>query len=255
MRQKKRLISVQCHVPFFFFSIHLLFFVLVQPVVKALQQKAAQRIRSYLFQQFNNFRKPKTNVQINQDVLLRCRYLYHALVEMCQDDHSVAGVCEEIRESYVQIMSAVSWKEVSRSIEAYLGKVRSNSCPVHSICRFCLLCLPRGRQMYHQKFRTYLSNLKRRLQKFAVSKADLLGTDETRSGGLFTTKRSSEQLNRVFTLGDRFRVLVDQDKDYIIFHVAQSSGQRFPFERIFRSAQRLLVSSIHGLLPFSITLS
>lgn len=85
--------------------------------------------------------------------------------------------------------------------------------------------------------------MKKRLVKFVVSKTDLLGADESRGGGLFSAKRTPGQLTKVFALGQRHSVLTDAEKDYIIYRVAQASGQRFPFERVYRSAQRVLVSS------------
>lgn len=99
-------------------------------------------------------------------------------------------------------------------------------------------------QLYHSKFKKYLVEMKKLQEENKVDKTDLLGTDENKTGGFFSSKKSASHLIDVFRLNGRDAVLADSDKDLIIPHIAGTTGQRILFERIFKSAQNLLVSSL-----------
>lgn len=96
---------------------------------------------------------------------------------------------------------------------------------------------------YLAHFRAYLANL-RRLQTGPVAdKNDLLGTDESKTGGFFSAKKSTQHMNRVFALGQRANVLQHVGDEPIIYHVAQQASQSFAHEYTFRSAQHLLMDT------------
>jgi hypothetical protein len=54
---------------------------------------------------------------------------------------------------------------------------------------------------YLSHFKTYLGNLKKLQSDNKAGKDDLLGTDDSKTGGLFSAKRTSQNINRLFMLG------------------------------------------------------
>ncbi len=115
--------------------------------------------------------------------------------------------------------------------------------------------------------------MKKLQSDYVITKTDTLGMEESAfsgasSGGLFAsltgakkpapvtnpspndTKANqpstlAEHTRRLFTLsnGRDSLALGDLQKEYIIAHIAATAGARFPYERVFRSAQRLLMDS------------
>jgi len=57
-----------------------------------------------------------------------------------------------------------------------------------------------------------------------IEKTDLMATEETVGGGLFSAKKSMAQLNRIFVLGVRDQVLSQIDK--VCLHVLIRSAKQ-----------------------------
>ncbi|GBG65955.1 hypothetical protein CBR_g54934 [Chara braunii] len=94
-------------------------------------------------------------------------------------------------------------------------------------------------------FKTYIQALMK-VQLDLVSKNDLIAAEDLKTGGLFSRVTSKEVLkNRsaVFSLGDRAAVLKEIDQPAIIPHIAEGSGQRYPYEVLFRSIHKLLMDT------------
>eukprot|EP00898_Chlorokybus_atmophyticus_P000548 jgi/Chlat1/1494/Chrsp12S02039 len=96
-------------------------------------------------------------------------------------------------------------------------------------------------------FRTYIAALSK-LQMDIASKNDLVGVDESKSGGgVFGVGRGGKDAlkNRttVFSLGERAAILKDMDAAAVVPHMAEAAGQKFPYEVLFRSANKLLMDT------------
>eukprot|EP00808_Paulinella_micropora_P010447 g5898.t1 len=174
----------------------------VAPTVDRLKRKALARCRAFLLERFHALRKPKTNVQIKQKLLLKVQYVYQFLVEHGNSMRDSPELAHEIRQDYVHTMGA----------------------------------------MYLTLFKQYLVNMKK-LQDMTpkMEKGDLLASDASKTGGLFAAKRTDQQLLEFFSLGDRLKVL--EEKDYIIYHVASKHQDKYCFEKLFGSSQRLLMET------------
>mmetsp|Transcript_7199 Transcript_7199/g.17520 ORF Transcript_7199/g.17520 Transcript_7199/m.17520 type:complete len:731 (-) Transcript_7199:191-2383(-) len=167
------------------------------PLVQRAQVKAVSRIRQFLLQRIYLLKKPQTNIQIKQNLLLRFNYLY----QFCKiHDREVS---EEIRTIYIET--------------------------IHKI--------------YSQHFKQYLVSLMKLQAASVVTKADLLGVDEAKSGGMFSLRKSSLHLERVFMLGNRNAILSNIDKPPIIYHSAAKRNHKFPYQEIFRTTHRLLMDT------------
>jgi hypothetical protein len=171
----------------------------VRPVLDKIKLKAIQRIREDLYKKFHSLRRPRTNFQVNQRVLLRSAALYEFLYAHSNTRDPSLDAAGDARSHYVNTMTAV----------------------------------------YLHTFKTYLTDMKKLHKESSMGRTDLMCTDHTQTGGFFSTRRTDEALIRFFCLNQRETVL----EDYIIYHAAQIKGLRFPYERIFRSAHRLLMET------------
>lgn len=65
-------------------------------------------------------------------------------------------------------------------------------------------------KMYLHLFKQYLTNMKKLLEagQLNMDKTDLLGTDSAKTGGLFTSRRTDEQLLGFFSLRDRYALRI-----------------------------------------------
>eukprot|EP00472_Partenskyella_glossopodia_P013646 CAMPEP_0197515828 /NCGR_PEP_ID=MMETSP1318-20131121/826_1 /TAXON_ID=552666 /ORGANISM="Partenskyella glossopodia, Strain RCC365" /LENGTH=688 /DNA_ID=CAMNT_0043064293 /DNA_START=96 /DNA_END=2162 /DNA_ORIENTATION=- len=167
------------------------------PLCERTKMKAVSRIRTFLVQKIFLLKKPQTNIQIKQNLLLRYKYLYKFLLMHSKD------TAEEVKRVYVETI----------------------------------------RKLYTAHFKQYLVNLMK-LQAFSVvTKGDLLGVDESKTGGMFSLRRTKLHLERVFMLGNRDAILNNIDKPPIIYHAAAKRGHKFPYQEIFRTTHRLLMDT------------
>lgn len=91
-------------------------------------------------------------------------------------------------------------------------------------------------------FRAYIQALEK-LQLDIATSSDMIGV-ETRSTGLFTRAREPlKNRSSVFALGDRINILKEIDQPALIPHIAEASAQKYPYEVLFRSLQKLLMDT------------
>ena len=76
------------------------------PVLRALRVKAVAKLRTFFWQRFDALRKPKTNIQIKQTVLVKHRRAFEFLLRNAGD------VALELKQIYITIMSQV-WDSTS----------------------------------------------------------------------------------------------------------------------------------------------
>ncbi|XP_071948062.1 vacuolar protein sorting-associated protein 52 homolog [Antedon mediterranea] len=75
----------------------------VQDVLEKLKIKAIAKIREYLLQKINHFKKPMTNYQVPQNALLKSRFFYEFLLG--NERH----IAKEVRDEYVDTMSKMKF--------------------------------------------------------------------------------------------------------------------------------------------------
>jgi len=173
------------------------------PELEKLRAKAVHRIKDFLLQKINALKKPKTNLQILQrSVLVRFKFFNTFLAE----HHAM--VADEVKQHYVQTMSAV----------------------------------------YLKQFRTYVASLQKLEMEYSPTKADLLISIEASSGaagrlldglGLGRSVNLKDKGN-VFSLSGRDAILKDLEKDPIIAHTHKA---KYYHEQLFRSHQMLLMDT------------
>ncbi|GIX72511.1 vacuolar protein sorting-associated protein 52 homolog [Caerostris extrusa] len=73
----------------------------VKDVLEKLKTKATFKIREYLLQKIYSFRKPMTNYQVPQNVLLKFKFFYQFLMTHERD------IAREVREEYLDTMSKI----------------------------------------------------------------------------------------------------------------------------------------------------
>eukprot|EP00466_Bigelowiella_natans_P000029 jgi/Bigna1/65988/fgenesh1_pg.1_\ len=168
------------------------------PLCQRAQVKAVSRIRDFLLKKIYLLKKPQTNIQIKQNLLLRFKYLYI----FCRKHAPTTA--EEIQTVYIDTI----------------------------------------KKIYTSHFKLYLNSLMKLRASSVVTKGDLLGLDEAKSGGMFSLRKSKLHLERVFMLGrNRDAILSNIDKPPIIYHTAAKRGHKFPYQEIFRTTHRLLMDT------------
>jgi hypothetical protein len=92
-------------------------------------------------------------------------------------------------------------------------------------------------------FRAYIQALEK-LQLDIATSTDLIGV-ETRSTVLLFSrgKEPIKSRSSVFALGERINILKEIDQPALIPHIAEANSQKYPYEVLFRSLQKLLMDT------------
>ncbi|KAI4989837.1 vacuolar protein sorting-associated protein 52 A [Hordeum vulgare subsp. vulgare] len=177
----------------------------VQPEVERLRQKAVSKIFEFIIQKFYALRKPKTNIQILQQSVLKYKYTIVFLKEHAKEIYA------EVRTAYIDTMNKV--------LSAH--------------------------------FRAYIQALEK-LQLDIATSTDLLGVETRSTGYLFSIgKEPLKARSSVFALGERINVLKDIDQPALIPHISEAKSQKYPYEVLFRSLQKLLIDTATSEYLFS----
>ncbi|CAL4914940.1 unnamed protein product [Urochloa decumbens] len=92
-------------------------------------------------------------------------------------------------------------------------------------------------------FRAYIQALEK-LQMDIATSTDLLGVETRSTGFLFSIgKESLKTRSSVFALGERINILKEIDQPALIPHIAEAKSQKYPYEVLFRSLQKLLIDT------------
>jgi len=96
-------------------------------------------------------------------------------------------------------------------------------------------------KVYGGLFRDYLNNMHKLRTSKSPDKGDVIGHDGSKGGGFFSNSRNNAELNRLFAIGERFKILEPGMADaQIVPHVALKSPERYHYEIIYKSATKLL---------------
>ncbi|PRW32567.1 vacuolar sorting-associated 52 A isoform A [Chlorella sorokiniana] len=176
----------------------------VAPELERLKVKAVQRCRDHLMERIYDMRKPKTNLQIKQSVLLRYRYMAAFLKQ------HAPNIYAEVRGAYVDKVGAkmldlfrTYWAAMERLEEIVVTSTDSLGAPE------------------------------------AAAGGMGLGAFFARQ----PTAGGSSSRAEVYALKDRAGVLAQLEAPPLVLHVAESEHKKFTFEVLFRSLHRLLMDT------------
>ncbi|KAL4219562.1 Vacuolar protein sorting-associated protein 52 [Mactra antiquata] len=179
----------------------------VRDILEKLKIKAIAKIREFLLQKINSFKKPMTNYQIPQDTMLKFRFFNEFL--MTNERH----VAKEVRDEYMDTMSKVYFSYY----KGYLSRL----------------------------MKLQFEEVAGKDDLMAVdetAKKDILFI--TKPESFFTSKSTLKNRSTVFTVGNRGDVLTTElEAPIIVPHAAQKSENRFTFESLFRSLHFALMDN------------
>lgn len=169
----------------------------VKDVVEKLKIKAVGKIRQFLLEKINSFKKPMTNYHIQQNTILKFRFYFKFLVANNRE------VAREIKDQYIDTMSKVTFSYF-KSYSGRLLKLQYDELP---------------------------------------NQDDLLGVDEHRSSGFFSSKPSKSKAS-VFSMGQRGQVLsLELEGPILVPHTLEKTSSKCPYEKLFRSEQYALLEN------------
>ncbi|VAI18797.1 unnamed protein product [Triticum turgidum subsp. durum] len=198
----------------------------VQPEVERLRQKAVSKIFEFIIQKFYALRKPKTNIQILQQSVLKYKYTIVFLKEHAKEIYA------EVRTAYIDTMNKPvnnegmhgHWSVIIKAVHIYVLSAH---------------------------FRAYIQALEK-LQLDIATSTDLLGVETRSTGYLFSIgKEPLKARSSVFALGERINVLKDIEQPALIPHISEAKSQKYPYEVLFRSLQKLLIDTATSEYLFS----
>ncbi|AQL06054.1 hypothetical protein Zm00014a_037597 [Zea mays] len=92
-------------------------------------------------------------------------------------------------------------------------------------------------------FRAYIQALEK-LQMDIATSTDLLGVETRSTGFIFSIgKEPLKTRPSVFALGERINILKEIDQPALIPHIAEAKSQKYSYEVLFRSLQKLLIDT------------
>lgn len=179
----------------------------LRPKLEKLCARAVSKVRQFLLQRMTEVKRSKDNVsEVRQNVLLKFKYFCDFLRV-----HSADAAYLDIKNAYVDIVS----RHYFTSFKNYIT----------ALCRLEQRVATRGALIVEKSLET---------GKFR----SLISRSSASSSASSTTSRT------VFSLGDRGKILDDND-DYntILPSEAQEKNQRYTFEQLFRSMELTFINT------------
>eukprot|EP00455_Lapot_gusevi_P024778 TRINITY_DN2586_c0_g1_i3.p1 TRINITY_DN2586_c0_g1~~TRINITY_DN2586_c0_g1_i3.p1 ORF type:complete len:835 (-),score=226.32 TRINITY_DN2586_c0_g1_i3:20-2524(-) len=95
---------------------------------------------------------------------------------------------------------------------------------------------------YFNNIKGYFTSLSKYKTEDPVDRKEWIGTDESRTGGLFSMgRRNTEQINKIFYLNDRDKILQELHQEPINATALTERSPKVAFESIFRSTLTMLM--------------
>ncbi|QDZ21285.1 vacuolar protein sorting-associated protein 52 [Chloropicon primus] len=200
----------------------------VAPELSKLENKAVSKVKTFLLEQFSILRKPKTNIQIQQqNRLLRLK----GFVSFIKQHNQVAY--KEIRTNYTETVGNILLNHF-RVYLSHVSSLEKNMAGKSDVVGSS----DGGSASGTASAQSTLSGF------FNSMKLSALNQDRK-------TSRSSQDNGKCFDLGDRGDILSKVGESAVVPHVAESQGVRLPCEQIFRSINKLLLDSSSSEFIFS----
>lgn len=206
----------------------------VAPELSKLENKAVSKVKAFLLEQFSILRKPKTNIQIQQqNRLLRLK----GFVSFIKQHNQVAY--SEVRTNYTETVGNV----LLSHFRVYLSHV--SGLEVRVAAKGDVVGAYEGGSGAGGASGGAVGALSGVSSFFSSMKRGPLGQSPRKSS------RSPQDRGKCFELGDRGDVLGKLDESAVVPHVAEAQGLRMPCEQIFRSINKLLLDSSSSEYIFS----
>ncbi|KAL9645215.1 hypothetical protein ABK040_002416 [Willaertia magna] len=192
------------------------------PVLDRLCTKAVSKVRSYLIQQLNELKKPKTNTQFIKQMLLKKKYFYDFVAK------NSPQTGEELRNVYIDIIGRYYFN----SFKSYVTSLSKLEVKVGT--KQSLLVEQAVGLLNSVATMTVINPLN--------YTANMIGMSNILGGG----NQNSKEMNRsVFTLGDRIQALENATdlNTPVVVRVAVEQNQKLFVEDIFRSVHILLINT------------
>lgn len=207
-----------------------------------LQNRATLRIRSFLIQQFNELGVPKTNISLKQQHLLSFKYFMTFLDqrnEQLQAFKAGAKALSSRSRSRSGLQRQNSYSSSSASSMTSRSLRFSGTFDDDIANQLRMFYIDLMSKVYMGHFRSYVQSLTKYRETAVADKSDVLACDVEKTGGIFSSKKSVEYLNRVFHLGARIKVLRQFSEPAIVVQMIEMN-HKFHYEEIFKSFLRLL---------------
>jgi len=205
-----------------------------------LQNRATLRLRSFLIAQFNELGVPKTNISLHQQHLLSFKYFMTFLDERNEQLQNLRTASQQRQQmsSRSRLQRSESYSSSSSIMSGRLSGTFDDDIANQLRVSYTELMT----KVYMGHFRSYVQSLTRHRETQVADKNDVLALDVEKTGGLFSSKKSGEYLNRVFNLGTRIAVLQQFNEPAIVVQMIDVN-HRFQYEEIFKSFLRLLTDT------------
>lgn len=195
----------------------------VRPELEQLRVRAVQRLRDFLLGKFAQLKRPNTNIQILQQMLLKFRYFGNFLRRHGGESYP------EVVEFYVSTMSGVLTGNFQTYIDALLA-LRGER-----IARGELLGAPEAEARRAAGGGAGGSG----------AAGDLFGklTSALGGGGWAGLVGGAAGTAAAFAVGERGKMLREVEGAVVIPHIAGASGQHVLYEEAYRSIHKLLMDT------------
>lgn len=175
----------------------------MKDILSKLKIKAMSKIRIYLLEQIYKFRKPMTNYQVPQNVMLKNKFFFEFI--LCNERQVGQEICNE----YVDTMSKIYY--------SYFKVTMGSITLFHYIRIFGTIL--NSQHIFFQSYSTRLSAL---LFEDAISIHDMMGIEELgNKQSIFTKTAPLRNRGTTFTIGKRGEILNQQLEAAILVPHAQ----------------------------------
>lgn len=205
----------------------------IAPELERLRLKAIGRCREFLLEKIWDFRRPRTNLQIKQNIMLR----YNSMASFLQRHGGQIYV--EVRSGYVDKVSQ-KIGDLFRSYWAALENLEENIVggPTDLLgAPDPILTTTTG--IGGGSVSASLAASTSAFTSFFQSTSNTSSTNTKRQQQPTSSSRGGE----VYALGDRSSVLTQLEAPPIVPHAVESQKLKFPFEILFRSLNSLLMDA------------
>jgi vacuolar protein sorting-associated protein 52 len=214
----------------------------ISPELERLRLKAVGRCREFLLEKIWDFRRPRTNLQIKQNIMLR----YHNMASFLQKHGGQIYV--EVRSGYVDKVSQ-KIGDLFRSYWAALEQLEENIVGGPTD----LLGAPDpistsstsggGGGSSSSSVSASLATSASTFTSFFQSASTTSTRNTKEQSSSSSSSSSSSRGGEVYALGDRSSVLTQLEAPPIVPHAVESQKMKFPFEILFRSLNSLLMDA------------
>lgn len=193
-----------------------------------LKARAVVKVREFLLEKINLFKKPMTNYHIPQNTILRFGYYYKFLMANNRD------VAKEVKEVYVDTMSKVLFSY----FKSYSGRLLKLQYEEPAGAEDLMGADDGSNQAKLTGAGFFAASVSAAMSSGRSQLTSQAGGG-AKAGGPRGPKRAS-----VFSMGQRHEVLrMELESPMLVPHAFEQSGVKCPYEKLFRSEQYCLMEN------------